>query len=369
MSRSLCWIAALLLLTGMGANAHTASSSFLTLAERDNAIVAAEVDFALRDLNQLLQLDADLDGALTWGEVQAASSKIESLVLTRMALTAGGASCETVRHGPPAIAEHGDGPYARVSFTFQCPAGGGALAVNYAGWFEFDAKHRGLLEFHPRNAAPVQAILTQAQPHWRASASRGARTYRFLIEGMRHLVAGHDHLAFLGVLLLALVRRKRVEEPVALDASLRGALGVITAFTAAHSVTLGLAATGHLALPSQPVEIVIAASVMFAALLNLGRSTTGHGWKLAFGFGLVHGLGFAGALAELTSERLDWLALAAFNVGIELAQVAIAAVAVPLMWWLCTSARRERVGVPLISCAVAGLAGVWVVGRVLPSWN
>ena len=84
----------------------------------------------------------------------------------------------------------------------------------------------------------------------------------------------------------------------------------------------------------------------------------------AFAFGLVHGLGFAGALAELASGRIDLLALAAFNVGIEAAQVAIAAAAVPLIWWLFRSLRSERVGVPLASLSVACIAAVWVSARL-----
>ena len=145
---------------------------------------------------------------------------------------------------------------------------------------------------------------------------------------------------------------------------LKRALVVITAFTLAHSLTLVLAATGYVRLPSQPVEVVIALSVMIAALLNISRSAAAHGWKLAFAFGLVHGLGFAGALAELASGSIDLLALAAFNVGIETAQVAIAAVAVPLIWWLFRGLRSERVGVPLASVSVACMAAVWVGSRL-----
>jgi hypothetical protein len=127
-----------------------------------------------------------------------------------------------------------------------------------------------------------------------------------------------------------------------------------------------LAATGRLSLPSQPVEVAIAASVVVAACLNLSRAAGRHGWLLAFAFGLVHGLGFAGALAELASERIDLLALAAFNIGIELAQVGCAVLAVPLMWWIFRNARCERVLLPLASLCVAAVALSWVVTRLNP---
>ena len=112
------------------------------------------------------------------------------------------------------------------------------------------------------------------------------------------------------------------------------------------------------------MEIAIAVSVLCAALLNLRRQGTRHGWQLAFGFGLVHGLGFAGALAELAGTQLDWLALAAFNLGIELAQVVIAALALPLLWWSFRNARIERMAMPLLTGSIAGLAAVWVVTRL-----
>ncbi len=186
------------------------------------------------------------------------------------------------------------------------------------------------------------------------------------LPGRRHaaLITGYDHLAFLGVLLLALARRPRSGESSTLPQMLKRAFAVITAFTLAHSLTLALAATGYVRLPSQPVEVAIALSVMIAALLNISRGAAAHGWKLAFAFGLVHGLGFAGALAELASGRIDLLALAAFNVGIETAQVAIAAAAVPLIWWLFRGLRSERVGVPLASVSVACVAAVWVGSRL-----
>ncbi|MET0987658.1 MAG: HupE/UreJ family protein [Steroidobacteraceae bacterium] len=381
------WFASVLLMLSGMAHAHTGSSSFIALREQGDGVLSAEMDFALRDLSQLVPLDTDLDGSVTWAEVEQAQSAIESAVLARARITAPGETCTPSFAHPLAIAQHGDGPYARLSFSFDCSTsavlmsdsspplrsasgseegqGGGLLALDMSGWFAFDANHRALLEYTSKNAATEQTILTERQQQWHPALSRPHRVAEFLVEGTRHLLTGYDHLAFLGVLLLGLVRRRDVNTAVTLSTSIKGALGVITAFTAAHSLTLGLASTGHLTLPSQPVEIAIAASVLCAALLNLPRQSAGHGWKLAFAFGLVHGLGFAGALAELAGEKLDWLALAAFNIGIELAQIVIAAILLPMLCWLFRGARTERVGVPVMTCSVAGLALVWVAERTL----
>ena len=351
-----------LLFASVGAFAHTSGSSFLALRTENASTVHAEWDFDIRDLHQSLQLDVDGDGALTWAEILAARPAIESLVLTRTQLSSTGGACTVASTDVPAIAEHGDGPYLRFIATFSCPPG--ALALDHSGWLAFDPGHRALLEFEDADGKRAQAILGGSDTRWQATQSRAAHLVHFLIEGMRHLVTGYDHLAFLGVLLLALARRRPSGESSSLPLMLKRAFAVITAFTLAHSLTLALAATGYVRLPSQPVEVAIALSVMIAALLNLSRGAAAHGWKLAFAFGLVHGLGFAGALAELASGRIDLLALAAFNVGIETAQVAIAAAAVPLIWWLFRGLRSERVGVPLASVAVACVAAVWVGSRL-----
>lgn len=356
-------VAAIVLLLVFGeAFAHTSGSSFLALRAQQDATVQAEWDFDVRDLHQSLQLDADGDGAVTWAEILAARPEIESLILSRTHLRSNGVACRVMATTVPLIAEHGDGPYLRFIAIFSCPPG--PLALDHSGWVAFDAGHRALLEYRAVDGTRTQAILASGAMQWQATESRAAHLVRFLAEGIRHLVTGYDHLAFLGVLLLALARRRPTGESFSLSHMLKRAFGVITAFTLAHSLTLALAATGFVRLPSQPVEVAIALSVMIAALLNLSRSAAEHGWKLAFAFGLVHGLGFAGALAELASGRIDLLALAAFNVGIETAQVAIAAAAVPLIWWLFRGLHSERVGVPLASLSVACTAAVWVGSRI-----
>ncbi len=354
--------AIVLLFASGGVFAHTSGSSFLALRAQDATTVRAEWDFDIRDLHQSMQLDEDGDGAVTWAEIVGARPAIETLVLARTHLGSAGGACTAVSTDVPAIAEHGDGPYLRFFATFSCPAG--PLVLDHSGWLAFDAGHRALLEYEAVGGIRTQAVLSGGTAQWQATESRVAHLMRFLIEGMRHLVTGYDHLAFLGVLLLALARRPRSGESSSLPRMLKRALAVITAFTLAHSLTLALAATGYVRLPSRPVEVAIALSVMIAALLNLSRGAAEHGWKLAFAFGLVHGLGFAGALAELASGRIDLLALAAFNVGIEAAQVVVAGAAVPLIWWLFRGLRSERVGVPFASVSVACVAAVWVGSRL-----
>jgi hypothetical protein len=138
----------------------------------------------------------------------------------------------------------------------------------------------------------------------------------------------------------------------------------VTAFTVAHSITLSLAALGVIDLPTRLVESVIAASIVVAALNNLRPLVTRRLWLVAFGFGLVHGFGFASVLADLGLPRDALvLALVGFNIGVELGQLAIVVLFLPLAFAL----RRTRfyrswvmVGGSLV---IALLALVWLVER------
>lgn len=354
----------LLMLAAGSAGAHTFAMSFVSIDSATDSSVSASFDVAIRDLHHLLNLDRDGNAEITWGELTAASNAIEALVLSRTQLSTARGACTLGGRDAMALAEHGDGLYAHLSLQLECANAAASLRIDASRWFEVDPDHSSLLEFTAANGSRTQTLLNSAAPHWRVTESTFARARRFLHEGMAHLVTGYDHLAFLSVLLLALVRRRPSQPPAALPALLRRAFIVITAFTLAHSLTLLLAATGRLSLPSQPVEVAIAASVVIAACLNLSRRAGQHGWALAFGFGLVHGLGFAGALAELASERIDLLMLAAFNIGIELAQVACALLAVPVMWLVFRNARCERIMLPAASLAVATVAASWVVARL-----
>jgi hydrogenase/urease accessory protein HupE len=144
---------------------------------------------------------------------------------------------------------------------------------------------------------------------------------RFLAEGIRHILSGLDHIAFLIALLLP-VRR------------VRDIVKLVTAFTIAHSITLSVAALGLADVPSRIVEPLIAMSIVAAAGENLLARSGEIRMRLlyAFGFGLIHGFGFAGSLSDLELPRyaLGW-SLASFNLGVEIGQLMIIAVVMPLL--------------------------------------
>jgi hypothetical protein len=138
---------------------------------------------------------------------------------------------------------------------------------------------------------------------------------------------------------------------------------IATFFTLAHSVTLTLAGLGLLTLPPRPVEVIIALSIVLAALHNLRPLFANKEWAIAFGFGLFHGLGFAGLLSDLGLDKANrFWSLFGFNLGVELGQAVIILTTFPVLFLL----RRTRLYVPLMKAAsvcLAVLAFGWVVER------
>ncbi|CAN5131802.1 HupE/UreJ family protein [soil metagenome] len=348
------------------AQAHKPSDSYLTVrAEPDTHELDVQWDIALADLEHGLGLDVDGDRAITWGELKARENAVSSYALERLDIAAGEAPC------PPGAVqllfdEHSDGGYAVLRFVARCPAG--PVRIEYQLFFDIDPTHRGLLRFDAGDAVRA-AVLTPGDRVWTQSSATAWDTFRrFVAEGVWHIWIGYDHIAFLLLLLLpvVLVRGRHGWRPArSLRAVAYETLKIVTAFTAAHSITLSLAALGIVTLPAKPVEIAIAASVIAAGVYNLLPRPVGRGWMIAFGFGLVHGFGFANVLADLGLAGGDLaVTLAAFNIGVELGQLAIVAAFLPAIFVLRRKGFYRRVILPAGSLAIALVACWWLAARV-----
>jgi len=140
---------------------------------------------------------------------------------------------------------------------------------------------------------------------------------------------------------------------------------VVTAFTVAHSLTLSLAALQILKLPSRLVESAIAFSVLLAAINNVRTLFRGRIWLVAFGFGLIHGFGFANVLTELgLPRRILLVALVSFNVGVEVGQLAIVSLFLPLAFALRRTLFYQYLLLKPGSTLIAVIASLWLVERV-----
>lgn len=360
--RLLCML--LLLAWTTGARAHTVSTSYLRLETAGSPTL--RVDLPLRDLEDVVGLDADGDGRITWREVEAAESRIDAAVLSGVRVRRGDRDCQLI---PQAIAidSHAGTPHAVVQGPIECASATGAWELDYRLLFDRDRTHRALLAISAEGRS-TGAVLDVDHPSWRPARSNVALFADFVKQGVWHIWMGYDHLAFLLLLLLpsVLERGQRGWVPVSSPRQIAlRVLRVVTAFTVAHSITLSLAALGVFTPPAAPIEAAIALTVILAGLANLSSRLAVHGAAMAFAFGLIHGFGFANALAEL-GLRAGAIAapLAGFNIGVEFGQLAVVAIALPALSALRSTKHYSLRILPGISIVTVMLAIGWLAQRV-----
>lgn len=204
----------------------------------------------------------------------------------------------------------------------------------------------------------AEGLVDGDNPNFTFTRARAAGAYLGL--GVEHILTGFDHLGFVVGLVLIVVGFRRL-------------LVTLTAFTLAHSLTLSAAALGAIGLPQRPVETVIAFSIAVVAreayLAAQGRTSLAARapWIVAFGFGLLHGFGFAGALSEIgLPPGAQLAALLLFNGGVELGQISVVAALVPALHLLRSRfVERRRFVEQAVSVGLGGVAAYWVLERVI----
>jgi hypothetical protein len=347
------------------ASAHLSSDSYLRIDVGDAAITG-QWDIALRDLDVAVGIDADGNGDITWGEVKAKRREIEAYALSHLTVSGGGGDC-----GLDPIAQlvdqHADGGYAVLRFDIHCPGRPSALTLRYRLLFDLDPTHRGLVTVNDHGVAHT-AILGPERPAYSVTfgGSSANGFLSFLRLGMEHIVSGRDHLLFLAVLLmpaLGAVRRRGIW------ASLMEAGALLSLFTAAHAVTVTLASLSMIEVPARMSEAAIAFSIAITAADNLWPFLGTRRGVIAFGFGLIHGLGFASALGPLALR--GWALVAAlvgFNLGIEVVQLTLALIAFAAVFALARPGFAmprlpARALLPLASLVIFGFSAYWFVDR------
>lgn len=344
-------MAVLAAMSSSTAMAHKPSDAFVWLDfdGRDESL-AVRWDVTLQDVVQEIGFDSDGDGQVRWREVLAQEIALYELMSANLDFAA---DCR-MNNQPLQMTEHAGENYLVLRQAGHCAS---APVLTYTFLFEKDAAHRAFLHSNLDGSAS-QTVLS---PQQRKFAMSGVASgfLAFLESGVEHIWGGYDHLAFLLLLALPLLARNvRIRE---LWAPL---LLIVTAFTVAHSITLSLTALGYVRPPSQWVEPAIAASVVLAAILNLVPRLSRYAAVLAFGFGLIHGFGFAGALAEMTpGGTVPLTALAGFNLGVEVGQlVIVAGLVIVSAGWRRRPVFRHWIA-PAASLAMAVIAMGWLWQR------
>ncbi len=410
------------------AMAHKASDAYLSLAdaplvESPTGRISLRLSLALKDLDAALDtLDADDDRRLTWGEVRRATTAIAAWAGAGTVLRCGGALLSAAWR-LDALERRSDGSYIRLAAALDCPPEA-ALTLDYRLMKEIDPTHR-LLVAGQLNSQAIAAVLApqgrshlELRPGQAASASRtdaiarpdpvftsastsaltsmpapqpadvtpalpnsGTSFISFFVEGVRHILTGYDHLAFLLALLLPLSLARRAparalatlplmaQPPREINSAEQRGLAAlmltVTGFTVGHSITLALASLGWISASGAWVEPAIAISIAVTAALNLHPVRGLPAPALAATFGLVHGLGFSTVVIEAGLSGAPLVgALVGFNLGVEAGQLGMVAL------WCALHALLVRWSLyPLVvvrggSVALLALALFWTAERL-----
>lgn len=336
------WHAVVAVVTAATAWAHDPGLSSATIRRSGDATFV-QVALANADAALLLpQLDADGDRSLSGEELLRGDTAAAAL---RVGWTLAGRPAALVTG--LRLAENRDLEFA---LTFD-GAADSAFAVPALAQLSRSHRHY-VVQVDARGLVLAEALLSPTSPGMVLDTVGAGAGSSFFLLGIEHILIGYDHICFLLGLLL-------------LGGGWRRAAATITAFTVAHSVTLAAASLDLLRLPGALVESVIAASIVWVAFENVLRRQPMARWWPAFGFGLVHGFGFASVLADLRVGAGDIVApLLAFNLGVEAGQLAIAAVVLPL---LAVAARRGRGRrVMVVGSVAVALPGLWWLCERLP---
>ena len=348
------------LLSPQDAAAHDPGLSSLTIRQRTNG-PEATLTLAVKDAAQVADLDEDHDGIVTQAEFAQTRSQLETAVTRQLFIAPDGkvAKAQSVR----SQLDENNNVEVRLDFGVTIFSN---LEIQSKLITSLPLGHRQYLQIQNAtgetvferllSAAADRATVEMPDAHSSIGAFEGVRSFaNFLSLGVKHILTGYDHLLFLFGLLL--VARGFVSS-----------LGIITSFTIAHSITLAVATLHLVQIPSRIVEPLIAASIVFVGIENLLRGDIPKARRMVpFGFGLIHGFGFASALREAgigSGTGGIVLPLFSFNLGVEIGQIMVAALALPIIWKLRENPMFIARWAPACSAAVVLLGSFWFVQRV-----
>jgi hypothetical protein len=360
------------------ASAHRLGEGYIFVNISEDG-VHGEITATLKDLDRVLSLDLDGDGVVSDEEVRAGRDRIFDYVATNISISAPNGE-NVVQLGDMSLENLDLGRFAAISYESASLDVRQDIVVRYSMLFDADPSHRGFLVLQSNavtgetwEGEGEEVLIFTPGGQERVLPTEGVSAWAgfgdFLIHGVWHIWIGLDHILFLVALVLpsVLVRKGDGWQPVTdIRSTFWRVVKIVTLFTIAHTITLTLATLSVISLPSQLVEAVIAASVAFAALNNVFPILrTGMGY-VVFAFGLFHGFGFASVLQDLIiSPKSMTVDLLAFNLGVEIGQVAIVAVIVPILFAI----RNQRIYVPWVlksgSALIAVLAIIWLAERSL----
>jgi hydrogenase/urease accessory protein HupE len=334
-----------------GASAHSAGLSTGDYRVSDGVVRALYVFSGAELAAAFPDADADQDGRVSSSELSQSTEAIDGGIVRATIVRGDGSSCASHLDSVQTAA----GDAVEVRATFSCDRMRDALSIDCEFVDVFSASHRHLATVITGTrtssfvVVPAQKTI---EVDLGAPRAESAAFAAMVWMGVTHIWTGYDHLAFLLGLVL-------------LGGRVRTLVAVISAFTVAHSITLGLAVLGIVSIRPSIVEPAIALSIAYVGLENVFGADPAKRWRITFPFGLVHGFGFAGALRSLAlpPERIP-AALLGFNLGVELGQIAVLAVVLPVVLWARRDVTFRVWGVRALSAVLATAGCVLFAMRI-----
>lgn len=348
------------------ANAHQPGNSNLDLTLNSDGTLSGEFHVANVDFESINLMLEDRLRNISGNDNVAFDSETEGVRALAWITMISNKKPVTFITSSPQIVTTENGPHTMVPFKTS-PIVESDLEITFSNYFSFDPQHMVNVELDLGEESKIGIINLDHQT-WTPSESAFEQFIVFTIEGVWHIWIGIDHILFLIALLLpsVLALRNGKWMPVGnFKDAFKNVLKVVTAFTVAHSVTLTLATLDIVTLPSKWVEVVIAISVVLAALNNIFPKVSDKVWMVAFGFGLIHGFGFASVLGDLNLPTGTLaVALLSFNIGVEIGQMAIVVAFFPIIFALRKHSFYQPIKLRLGSVVIALIACGWIVDRI-----
>jgi hypothetical protein len=350
----------LVLLAAPAAHAHQTSVKYIDLVASDAHTLDVVIRFEAGDVAEAMGLPADANPTVGDAYLDA---RVPPYVQRWFAL----AGCSL---GTPS-AQRDETAFLRVAYAAQCPDPR-EVTLDFTRFFELDRRHEAIVQLSAPGTTAIQTIVRANNSRITLRAGESPSLYAWVRTGMDHIYDGVDHLLFVIALLLVVMLQPGTTRNDwhlrSFPLTLRSTALVITAFTIAHSITLITAALGLVTLPRVFVEAMIAVSIVYTAAEDIVKPDVRWRFALTFGFGLIHGLGFASTLSALLPPRDVVVPLLCFNLGVEIGQLSIVAVVLPLLWLLVHeigAARYRRYFLPSLAAPIIFVGLAMVVDRVM----
>lgn len=346
--------------------AHELSSGYLTLDEMSAGVFTGELLLNSDDLTQIKGLKSSATTTVGWGQVNLNHTRVVGYLKQVLTIKRDSQACRLTINLPSMRRISGKDLLVYPVDATCAPHGD--IIVNYSGIFDVESDHQLLVQINTKEHSATQVF---SQDNHTATLADGKSANwslfgEMLYQGVWHIFIGIDHILFLVATLLTvnLLRTNGAwqKEP-SVKRIFKNTLILVSAFTLAHSITLTLTALGYIGLNSNLVEFGIALSVLFTAINNIYPQVVKLG-ILTFAFGLLHGMGFASVFADLNAQSDSLvLSVAAFNIGVEVGQLAIVSVLLPLLIGLRHWHQYTRAIMPLCSAVIAIIALNWAIQR------